>query len=437
MLTADNQVTQAAPPTRTRIFVDVSETLGLDVRSGIQRVVREICRRGEAVNGSFAIIPVVAIGGEIYRLSETGSKRLHSPPAHAYAPSAPYQTPMAIRLVRGLLSPFPAIARRVQRQRAARLFDKRLAEFGEGVPLLPTWGDRFVLADTYGHSTILRVGIKARRRGAALIALTYDLFPITHSNLMDTESVRSFTNTVPAGMNASDGVLTISDWCIGELRRFGVVKPIGRFYLGYDIPAVLGDDACTHGAAWPEDLWDANAPVFVMVGTIATSKGHDVALTAFERLWGEGVDCRLLMIGHPGWEVETLIRRLNQHAERGRRLFLVHGASDALVDEAFQRADAAIIGSVVEGFGLPLVEALARSLPVIASDIAIFREIAGDTVLRYQQSDPAALAAAVRTMMAERETYAARARAFSWLDWDGSRDAFALEVNRLATQAGK
>jgi alpha-1,2-rhamnosyltransferase len=108
-----------------------------------------------------------------------------------------------------------------------------------------------------------------------------------------------------------------------------------------------------------------------------------------------------------------------------------------MVDEAFRRAHAAIIGSVVEGFGLPLVEALARTLPVIASDIEIFREIAGDTVLRYEQSEPEALAGAVEAMLAERETYAQRARQFRWIDWNGSRDAFAREVDRLAKQVGK
>jgi alpha-1,2-rhamnosyltransferase len=256
---------------------------------------------------------------------------------------------------------------------------------------------------------------------------------------MDAESVANFARTVPPGMDASDGVLTISDWCVGELRRFGVTKPIGRFYLGYDIPAEPKQNGGREAepATWPAGLWEGGVPVFLMVGTIATSKGHPVALQAFESLWAQGTECRLLMVGRPGWEVDTLIRDLNQHPERDRRLFLVHGASDTMVDEAFRRAHAAIIGSVVEGFGLPLVEALARTLPVIASDIEIFREIAGDTVLRYEQSEPEALAGAVATMLVERETYAQRARQFRWIDWNGSRDAFAQEVDRLAKQVGK
>ena len=423
-------------PAATRIFVDVSETLGLDVRTGIQRVVREITRETRAADGTAEIVPVVAVNGELYSLSDHGEKQLRSPGGPAYAPAAPYRTPLPIRVARALLSPFPELTRKMRRRRAGKLFDERLAVFCKGSPIVTGAGDRVVLADTYGHSTVIHAAARARARGTAVIALTYDLFPITHSYLMDDESVANFANTVPAGMDGSDAVLTISDWCVGELQRFGVTKPIGRFYLGYDIPA---DGAALDGSIdpWPSGLWDGGAPVFLMVGTIATSKGHDVALAAFERLWAEGADCRLLMVGRPGWEVDTLIRRLTSHPELGRRLFLVHGASDNMVDEAFRRAHAAIIGSVVEGFGLPLVEALARDLPVIASDIAIFREIAGDAVLRYEQSDPKALCTAVETMLREHAAYRTKAETFAWLDWNGSRDAFVSEVGRLARQAGK
>ena len=419
-----------------RIFVDVSETLGLDVRTGIQRVVREITRKHEAVNGAFEIIPVVAINGCFHRLSARGDQQLRAPSDVTYVPAAPYRAPLSIRFARALLAPFPELARKARRRRAAKLFDKRLEVFAQGGPIAVGVGDRVVLADTYGHSTAQRAANAAQARGAAVIALTYDLFPLTHSYLMDAESVALFANTVPPGMEASDAVLTISDWCISELRQFGVTKPLGRFYLGYDLSK--RETAPQNGDfTWPAGLWDGDVPVFLMVGTIATSKGHPIALAAFERLWTMGVEARLLMIGRPGWEVDTLIRQLNGHPELGSRLFLVHGASDEMVDQAFSRAHVGIIGSVVEGFGLPLVEALARDLPVIASDIPIFREIAGDAVLRYEQSDPAALADAVRRMLADREAYAKRARAFEWLDWDGARDAFASEVARLAEQAGK
>lgn len=428
-------MTEFSQPAATRIFVDVSETLGLDVRTGIQRVVREITRRTQAAGGGFDIVPVVAIGGELHALSEHGETQLRSPSPAAYSPAAPYRTPWAVRIARTLLSPFPELTRKARRRRAGVLFDGRLENFRKGAPVQPGAGDRVVLADTYGHSTVMRAAIRARERGAALIALTYDLFPLTHSYLMDAESVAHFAHTVPAGMAASDAVLTISDWCVGELQRFGVAKPIGRFYLGYDIPG--SSHAPGMAGTWPAGLWEGTAPVFLMVGTIATSKGHPVALAAFERLWAQGIECRLLMVGRPGWETGTLIRQLNEHPELGRRLFLVHGASDEMVDQAFGRAYAAIIGSVVEGFGLPLVEALARDLPVIASDIAIFREIAGDTALRYEQSDPEALAEAVTAMIEHHEAYAQKARDFTWLDWDGARDAFALEVDRLARRAGK
>ena len=431
-----SQVTQTPPPNAKRIFVDVSETLALDVRTGIQRVVREVARKASAAQGRFEIIPVVAVSGAFHRLSARGQQQLVAPTVVVHKPAKPARPTIRGRAAKLLLAPFPGLIKRLQAWRDARGMDRMLDGFWSGPAVQPGPGDRVVLADTYYLSSALEAGAAAARNGAALIALTYDLIPISHPHLHDVGMVDHFMRAVPRGMELSDGVLTISDWCIGEIQRLGVTKPLGRFYLGYDIPTPAGE--APDPAAWPAGLWDGDVPVFLMVGTITTNKGHPVALQAFERLWSEGVECRLLMVGRAGWEVDTLIRQINEHPQFGRQLFMVHGASDAMVDEAFRRAHAAIIGSIVEGFGLPLVEALARGLPVIASDIAVFREIAGsDTVLHYEQSDDRALAAAVKAMIAEREAYARRASEFSWIDWDESRDAFALETDRLAMQAGK
>jgi len=425
------------PP--TRIFVDVTETVHLDMRTGIQRVVREIARRDDAADGAFCIIPVLAIKGQFFHLSAAGWQQLRRPGRAQIVPATPYRAPLSLRIVRTLLSPFPRLVLKARRWLATRRFERGLEAYA-GEQVVPGHGDRVVLADTYYQSTAVQAGRLARRRGAALLTVTYDLIPVQYPQLMEENFLAYFRDKVPPTMAASDGVLTISDWCVDELRKFGVTTPLGRFYLGHDLPTDEAAESAQEGdgfASWPTGLWDGPGPVFLMVGTIASHKGHGISLEAFERLWAQGVQCRLLMVGRPGWEVDTLIRRLNEHPERNRHLFMVHDADDAMVDEAFRRAFAAINGSLVEGFGLPLVEALARSLPVIASDIPIFREIAGDAVLQFEQGNPDALAAAVRIMMAERDKYAKMAQHFTWIDWNGARDAFVLETDRLATQAGK
>lgn len=428
-------MTQSPQPGKVRIYVDVSETLGLDVRTGIQRVVREVAREPFAADGRYEIVPVVAVAGRFYRLSARGEQQLTAPSPTTYRPGKPARPTVRGRAAKLVLAPFPGLIKRLQAWRDARGMDRLLTTFRKGRPVQPRPGDRVVLADTYSLSSALAAGMAARKEGAALIALTYDLIPISHPELHDIGMVNHFRNSVPRGMDSSDGVLTISDWCVDEIKRFGVNKPIGRFYLGYNIPTDK-TDTMPMQAGWPDALWVPDTPVFLMVGTIASSKGHGIAISAFEQLWRDGSDARLLLIGRPGWE-EALMGRIAGHPEAGKRLFVVHGATDTMLNDAFHRATAVIQGSAVEGFGLPVVEAMARHVPLIASNIPVFREIAGDAALYYPQPDSGALAQAVRTMVQERETWAARARDFAWISWTEARDQFALEADRVARAAGK
>jgi len=79
--------------------------------------------------------------------------------------------------------------------------------------------------------------------------------------------------------------------------------------------------------------------------------------------------------------------------------------------------------SVAEGFGLPLVEAALRGVPVIASDIAVFREVGGDGARYFDLLDSASLAAAIEDVLARPRT----APAIETVSWRES----ALELVRL------
>jgi alpha-1,2-rhamnosyltransferase len=87
---------------------------------------------------------------------------------------------------------------------------------------------------------------------------------------------------------------------------------------------------------------------------------------------------------------------MRSHPEHGRRLFWFEDGSDAELDFAYRHAAALIFASRFEGFGLPLVEAMQYGLPVLASDIPVFREIGGDYPDFFQPGDELAIYDAVR-----------------------------------------
>ena len=95
--------------------------------------------------------------------------------------------------------------------------------------------------------------------------------------------------------------------------------------------------------------------------------------------------------------------------------------SEADVEGLFALCRAFVFPSFYEGFGLPVLEAMARGVPVACSDRASLPEVAGDAALLFDPSDPAAIAAALERLLgdpdlAERLRAAGRERAaaFTW-----------------------
>lgn len=133
------------------------------------------------------------------------------------------------------------------------------------------------------------------------------------------------------------------------------------------------------------------------------------------------------MASLPGYRL-LLMSRISA-ADRGRiealapagSIEFVGGASDEQYQNALLTATALVTASKDEGFGLPLVEAMAVGTPLVVSDIPIFREIGGDAASYFDVASPESFAAAVRTLEDESlwTARSALARERSTLfDWD-------------------
>jgi glycosyltransferase involved in cell wall biosynthesis len=136
-------------------------------------------------------------------------------------------------------------------------------------------------------------------------------------------------------------------------------------------------------------------PTFLMVGTIEPRKSHAQALAAFEVLWKRGIDANLVIVGKQGWMVEALIDRLRDHPERDRRLFWLQQIDDAFLTSVYDASSCLILASRGEGFGLPIIEAAHRKLPLVLRDIPVFREVAGEHAMYFEGLEASDLAHAL------------------------------------------
>lgn len=416
-----------------RDYFDVTELLGLGLSSGIQRVVREVTTRAMvAPLGDREVVPVVARGGRFYPLSDSGRAILSgaAPAAEsAPRPGAPYPA----HALKALLQKIPPLHAFAQTLNFRRRLAGPYASLYERSPIVPGRRDRIVLIDSFwGGSTAPAAAASARRAGARAAVVIYDLIPVNHPQYVSRQLAYAFPRAVRRALSLADGIITISRQSTREVMEFLGTRdapPITHFYLGCDAGAT--PTAVAPAAELPEPLTMGDGIIYLMVGTIEPRKGHACVLDAFESLWAAGGHQKLVVIGKVGWRMEAFMARCAAHAMRDSRLFLIHDASDAVLARAIAAADAMIMASSLEGFGLPLVEALTAGLPVLASDIPVFREIADEAATFFPCGDALALAEAITAFEHDIPRHVAAARAFYWIDWEQATGQFQAALDRV------
>lgn len=264
--------------------------------------------------------------------------------------------------------------------------------------------------------------------GVGVFFVVYDTLPVSHPEFFPPNGSTGFRNWLQTIAGIASGLVCISRSVADDVRNWldthppnrAEPLPIGFFHLGADIE----NNSPTTGI--PEDGAGilaalAAAPSFLMVGTLEPRKRHAQALSAFEMLWKVGREVNLLIVGKRGWMVEDLVRRLGNHPMLGKRLFWLEGISDEYLEKIYAASTCLIAASEAEGFGLPLVEAARKGLPIIARDIPVFREVAGEHACYFSGLSPEDLARAVRAWLdLSSRGEAPSSQDMPWLTWKES-----------------
>jgi glycosyltransferase involved in cell wall biosynthesis len=227
-----------------------------------------------------------------------------------------------------------------------------------------------------GHS-----GLESRAYGQWLkahgwrsICMVHDLIPVTHPEYCRPREKARHVERMYTVLKNSSGVLANSQSTLQALTAFAAAArlPLPRAAVAPLAGASLPRPAATRPLA---------QPYFVMLSTIEPRKNHWTILHTWRRLAEQlGADTpRLVLIGQRGWECENVIDLLERcEALKGVVLEKSH-CSDEELATYLHHAQALLMPSFAEGFGLPLIEALSANVPVLASDLPVFREIAGST----------------------------------------------------------
>jgi glycosyltransferase involved in cell wall biosynthesis len=272
--------------------------------------------------------------------------------------------------------------------------------------------------------------------GVRIAFVVYDLLPVRMPQHFKDDVCTEFANWLQA-ISRYERLICISCTVADELRAYlnnpppanGLMPDIGWFHLGADLESATtkahqpgNDNSMLEGLV-------LSRPSFLMVGTIEPRKGHALALDAFDRFWSEGGDATLVIAGKQGWKVDALCARLRKHPESGKRLIWLDKATDAQLQQLYSNCSCLIAASEGEGFGLPLIEAARHDLPILARDIPVFREVAGEYAWYFDGSSPDNLRHALESwLVANRAGNVPRSGELRFLTWRESAAALLLSL---------
>ncbi|MEA3490273.1 MAG: FkbM family methyltransferase [Campylobacterota bacterium] len=298
-------------------------------------------------------------------------------------------------------------------------------------PVVVEDGDIFLGLDLSAHlfPQIEETLQHYRESGVSINYLIYDIIPLLRPEFT-TEGMDGYFRTWLDGlMRHSDRLICISRSVADELGGYiddhypeiESRPEIASFHLGAGIGSCVGSEELTPDA----DRLLAQMQkrlTFLMVGTVEPRKGHSQVLSAFEKLWAEGYDIDLVIVGKRGWMVDELLVRLADISDQNGHLIWLEGISDEYLERVYTASSSLIIASETEGFGLPIIEAAKYNLPVIARDIPIFREIAEDHALYFDDdldADTVFRAIAEWISLYDSGSYP-ESKSISWLTWRDS-----------------
>jgi alpha-1,2-rhamnosyltransferase len=384
------------------IYVDCTETVRVGAQTGIQRTVRSIVAAAlrEAIDD---IVPVRFDGREFVAADASSAQALgtRAAPRRAMHEAA---RRLALKAA-GRLAGAGWLAR--GRDVASRSYwAARRIRGGRLPPVRYRPGDWLVLLDGTWAPDLRAELARARAEGASVCTVIYDLIKLRRPDLVSPGAARIYLRWLERVLPFSDVVATISGAVRDDVVRY--LRACGRETLAARVRAFpLGADFEAGSALRPASpavvsaLEGQRERSILAVGSVEPRKDQATILSAFDALWRDRTDARLVLVGRPGWGSDALARRLSTHPERGRRLFWFADATDADVAHCYRGARALVNVSLCEGYGLPLVEGLRHGLRIIASDIPVFREVAGDAAVFVPPGDVQALTQALRAVLQE------------------------------------
>ena len=329
--------------------------------------------------------PVVSVGVNLLWLrsgrvggSEDYAVRLLS----AVPPDAPVR--LTLFASRGFAEAHPSLAERHEVVVSPPVRGRPLRVFVENTWLASQCRRRDLAMVHHFGGTVPWVGIRPA------IVTIHDLQPLDCPKRFSLIKRLYLRTMLPWSVHRAEAIVTVSEFCRSRLvERLGVdAQRVAVLPAPVDPPFTV--PARPLAAAVP----DLSHPFVLYPAVAYPHKNHEVLLRALARLAADGVDVELVATGAPGPR-DAKLDQLAVELGVGRRWHRLGRIPRPVLDGLFRQAVATVFPSKYEGYGLPVVEAMARGCPVVAADAGALPEVVGSGGRLLDADDDARWAEAI------------------------------------------
>jgi glycosyltransferase involved in cell wall biosynthesis len=256
------------------------------------------------------------------------------------------------------------------------------------------------------------------KRGRGLVVTVHDTVPWTHPDTLTRRGAHWHRKVISRAMYQADAIIVPTSAVAAELTQHA--PGTARVHvIGHGVPAALAEPPDRDTSFRVRGRLRLPDRYLLAVGTVEPRKGLDVLVDALSRPMAP--ELPLVVAGPPGWGGVDLVDLARKRGLSPDRLILLGKVTDAELAVLLHGAAALVVPSLAEGFGLPLLEAMAVGIPVVHSDAPALIEVAAGAGFLARRQDPVALASALRNVFADPARTQAkvaaarrRAAAYTW-----------------------
>ncbi len=256
------------------------------------------------------------------------------------------------------------------------------------------------------------------KRGRGLVVTVHDTVPWTHPETLTRRGSAWHQKVIRRATYQAGAIVVPSHAVAAELTLYA--PGTARVHVvRHGVPAVLMQVPDADARLRIRGRLKLPERYVLAIGTVEPRKGLDVLIDAMTRQ--NAPDLPLVVAGQRGWGGVDLHDLARQRHLPPDRLIVLGRVTDAELAVVLSGASVFVMPSLAEGFGLPLLEAMAAGVPVVHSDAPALVELAGGTGAMARRQDPTALAKTLRSVFEDTARTQARvaaakrrAETFTW-----------------------